>query len=175
MRLGLERQGAHVVHEDRHAFLGHGGAEGVHGFEGRVELHQSVEILGRAGDTRVLGRFFQGRRRNGVRGLPLEERPGHRVEPEEYGEQAGACPWQPDDDPGPLDAALAHLGMFLRPVLEGDAIRQRTRQHLGDEEASERRQLGFVLAGTEIDLQRLPIGVAPEVVRTGQLDGGGGH
>ena len=107
--------------------------------------------------------------------LPLEERPGHRVEPEEYGEQAGSCPGQADDDPGTLDAALAHLGVLLRPILEGDAIGQGARQHLGDEEASERRQLGFVLAGTEKDLQGLPVGIAPEVVRTGQLHGGGGH
>ncbi len=59
---------------------------------------------------------------------------------------------------------FAHLGVLLRPVLEVDAIGQRARQHLGDEEASERRQLGFVLAGTEIDLQGLEVGIAPEVI-----------
>ncbi len=94
VRLGLERQCAHVVHEDRHAFLGHGGAEGVHGLERRIELHQPVEILGRAGDAWIFCSILQGRGRNGVGGLPLEEWPGHRVEPEEYREQARSCPGQ---------------------------------------------------------------------------------
>jgi hypothetical protein len=110
-----------------------------------------------------------------VGGLPLEEWPGHRVEPEQYGEQARACPGQPDDDPGALDAALTHLGVFLRPVLELDAVGERARQHLGDEEATERRQLGLLLTGAEIDLQGLPVGVGTEVIRPGQLDGGGTH
>ena len=53
--LGLEGQGAHVVHEQGHAFLGQGGPEGVHGLERGIELHQPVELLGRLGDARILG------------------------------------------------------------------------------------------------------------------------
>ena len=54
--LGLERHGAQVVHEQRHALLGQGGPEGVHGLQRRVELHQPVEVLGVAGDPGILGR-----------------------------------------------------------------------------------------------------------------------
>ena len=82
--LDLEGQAAHVVHEQRHAFLGQRGSEGVHGFERGIELHQPVELLGRLGDARILGRLFQGDRRDGMGRLPLEQWPGHGIEPEQH-------------------------------------------------------------------------------------------
>ena len=116
--LGLEGEGAHVVHEDGHALLGQGRAEGVHGLERRVELHQPVEVLGRLGDAGILGRLLQGRGRDGVGGLPLQQWPGHGVEPEQHGQQAGPGTGQADDDPRALDALVAHLGV-LSPTRGG--------------------------------------------------------
>ena len=64
MGLGLEGQGAHVVHEERHALLGQRGPERVHGLERGIELHQPVELLGRPGDAGILVPLLQGRRRD---------------------------------------------------------------------------------------------------------------
>ena len=110
MGLGLEGEGPHVVHEDGHTFLGQGRPERVHGLERRVELHQAVEVLGGAGDARVLGRLLQGRGRDGVGGFPLEQWPGHGVETEQQGQQAGPRAGQPDDDPRALDALVLTSG-----------------------------------------------------------------
>ena len=136
--LGLEGQRADVVHEERHALLGQGGPEGVHGLERRVELHQarrgpwpSRAMRGSSSAS------SERRRRDGVGRLPLEEGPGHRVEPEQHGEQAGAGARQPDDDPRALDPLLAHLGVRRRPLVQRDAVGQRAGEHLGDQDAPE--------------------------------------
>ena len=97
--LGLEGERAHVVHEQAHALLGDRRAERVHGLERRVQLHQPVELLGRLGDAWVLGRALERRRRDGVGRLPLQQRPGHRVEAEQDRQQARPGAGQADDDP----------------------------------------------------------------------------
>ena len=123
--LGLESEGSHVVHEDRDALLGQGGTEGVHGLQWRVQLHQTVEVLGRPGDARILRCLLQRDGRNRMGRLPLQQRPGQRIESEQVGQHAGPRARQPDDDPRALDALLPHLGVILGPAVQRDAVRQR--------------------------------------------------
>ncbi len=172
--MGLERQGAHVVHEDRHTLLGHGGAEGVHGLERRVELHQPVEILRRPGDTRVFCRFLQRGGRDGAGGLPLEERPGPPVEPEQYGEQAGSCAGQSDDDPGALNAALTTSGCFFDESWSSMRLASARASIL-----ETRRRPNVVSSASSSQArnrpQGLPVGVGTEVIRPSQFDRGSSH
>ena len=145
--LRLEGKGTHVVHEDGDTLLGHGGAEGMHGLERGIELHQPAEILGMASDPRILCGVLQRGRWDRVGGLPLQEGPGDRIEAEENGEKAGSCAWQADDDPRALYAPLLDFGVFSRPALELNAVGQCTGQHFGDQEPSEGREFRLVLAG----------------------------
>ena len=115
MGLGLQRERAHVVHEQRDALLGQRGAEGVHGPEGRVELHQPVEILGRPGDTGILRRLLEGGGGTGWAASHWQQGPGHRVEPEQHGQEARTGARQTDDDPRALDPLVPHLGVLDRP------------------------------------------------------------
>ena len=60
----------------------------------------------------------------------------------------GPGPGQSDDDPGARNALVLHLGMVERPAMELNAVRERRRQHLRDQDAAEGGQLGLLLAGT---------------------------
>ena len=118
-----------------------------------------------AGDPWILRGLLQGGGRDGMGRLPLQQGPRHGVEPEEDRQQAGPRPGQADDDPRSLYPPLPDLGVLFGPALELNAVGQRAGQHFGDEEAPEGRQLGLLLAGAEVHLERFPVGVAAEVVR----------
>ncbi len=169
--LGLEGQGAHVVHEQGDALLGQGGPEGVHGPQGRVQLHQPVELLGRLGDAGILLGSLQGRRRDEVGRLPLPQRPGHRVQAQQVGEHAGAGPRQADDDPRTVDGLLGGLAgwsraqrwssmRLARAALSILVMRIRPKVVSSASASHEREE----------HLQGLPVGVGAEVARPGLPD-----
>ncbi len=167
--LGLEGQGSHVVHEQGHALLGQGGPEGVHRLERRIQLHQPVDLLGGLGDAGILVGALQGRGRDGMGRLPLEQRPGHGVEPEQLRQHARPRAGQPDNDPRADDALLSHLGVLLCPALQCDAVGQGPCQHLGDEDAPKGGQFGLGLTGAEEHPERLAKTVAAQVIRPSRL------